>query len=804
MNVGTHKNMDFGTPDSSMQSGADSPLLTPRSSPRMERNDATPKFKMQPMHTPDVIDLLSPDSMTQTPRQTGTDEDEGFIKVVPRNSSQRKSIQTKLPWSTPTPKPLDRQSMPSTGEVRKKPVPLMVQPPMQKQIQIDTFSEILQDRVSEVLSRIEQSETTSLQRITAQMAILQNWEADWQEEQKRAEAGYQAHEDRMTTREKNLKTDETMLLRMHTEIQESLSLANIRFQETKHQMELSFTSWADIARQKFKDDLDGYRSAYQDRTKDFCTDQMQQLEAYLDGYHANARVIQADLLIRLRDDVATAYDEARQQHTEYVRTRAIPPDDDHIPETEPLQHSDSSKLPPQPPGTIPISKRRWAPEVYEQFGQPAEPRPPPMQQYTHSHRPQSPEERYASQHNTPSMPHHPMTATEIDLQVSRYRKASTPTHLRGRDRQSVTVFYNSFVDFSKIYRIPFKILDDVRIDKLDDVTQERLHPMDLLHNQVLYDCYSSAIYARLEEETVLDSSDKLFKGLLQMYNSKRDGYRLLQDLLAATLLVPAQNVGQLSTPPTVTQGTTPYDFACELKEFFACQEQRGRSYATREKSMMYLQGMQQETLHTQASTQLIFDLKQIPEDEVTPIPIRLAFPNNLPLTLLTTAETMNAHQHATINVTRSTTRPYDQEYAARRPDRDRSRERRPSLESGSRASQMGSRTNSRGQSSRPPSGTQTNRIPARNPDVQCMACGTSGHQVVECRILPRVQGCLEYITSKPAEAQDLMRTYRKGQHPDARRIGKRIVLYPDVGFYTCYGYQRSGMSDAGYKGHGGS
>ena len=380
---------------------------------------------------------------------------------------------------------------------------------------------------------------------------------------------------------------------------------------------------------------------------------MQQLEAYLDGYHANARVIQADLLIRLRDDVATAYDDARQQHMDQVRTRAIPPDDDTIPETDPLVHDETSNsppLPPQPPETVPIPKRRWAPEVYERFGQPAEPRPPPVQPFT-----QSPPARYAPSHSHSSMTQHPMTAAEIDLQVSRYRKASTPTHLRGRDRQSVTVFYNSFVDFSKIYRIPFKILDDVRIDKLDDVTQERLHPEDLLHNPVLYDCYSSAIYARLEEETVLDNSDKLFKGLLQMYNSKRDGYRLLQDLLAATLLVPAQNVGQLSTPPTVTQGTTPYDFACELKEFFACQEQRGRSYATREKSMMYLQGMQQETLHAQASTQLIFDLKQIPEDEVTPIPIRLAFPNNLPLTLLTTAETMNAHQHATINVTRSTT-----------------------------------------------------------------------------------------------------------------------------------------------------
>ena len=46
---------------------------------------------------------------------------------------------------------------------------------------------------------------------------------------------------------------------------------------------------------------------------------------------------------------------------------------------------------------------------------------------------------------------------------------------------------------------------------------------------------------------------------------------------------------------------------------------------------------------------------------------------------------------------------------------------------------------------------------------------------MECRILPRVQGSLEYITSKPAEAQDLMRTYRKGQHPDARRMARDVI-----------------------------
>ena len=63
----------------------------------------------------------------------------------------------------------------------------------------------------------------------------------------------------------------------------------------------------------------------------------------------------------------------------------------------------------------------------------------------------------------------------------------------------------------------------------------------------------------------------------------------------------------------------------------------------------------------------------------------------------------------------------------------------------------------------------------RNPDIQCVACGTSGHHVGECRILPLVQGCLEYIASKPTEAQDLMRAYRKSQHPDARRMARDVI-----------------------------
>ena len=39
---------------------------------------------------------------------------------------------------------------------------------------------------------------------------------------------------------------------------------------------------------------------------------------------------------------------------------------------------------------------------------------------------------------------------------------------------------------------------------------------------------TAAIYARHEEEDVLDPSDRLYEGLLQMYNSKRDGNTVLK------------------------------------------------------------------------------------------------------------------------------------------------------------------------------------------------------------------------------------------------------------------------------------
>jgi hypothetical protein len=97
-------------------------------------------------------------------------------------AAREKSIQTKLPWSRSklTPKELNpQQNIPT--ETRPQ-IFKPAQPPT-KQIQTDTFTEILQDRISEALSRIDTREAMSLQRIRAEMATLQQFEMTWQETQ---------------------------------------------------------------------------------------------------------------------------------------------------------------------------------------------------------------------------------------------------------------------------------------------------------------------------------------------------------------------------------------------------------------------------------------------------------------------------------------------------------------------------------------------------------------------------------------------------------------------------------------------
>jgi hypothetical protein len=653
---------------------------------------------------------------------------------------------------------------------------------------METFTDILHDRLQEAFLQMDRKEHQHMQAIEEHMAdIAHRKEALLQREQQLATAQQRFNQRqhiyiaRMNHWEGDVMSQEATVTRKRIELDtamadfdQTISTATTRCNDLADQTKRSMRAWIEVTLEKLKTDLDIYKTAHKAHTEEFCTEQMSALESYLDSYSGHAAGIHANLLVRLRRDITRTYHDIQMANQDTNQHAAIPLDDDTVEDDEamPTQQTGNVTDTPgdTPTVTTPFLARRWKDVDYDTLQQ-LPPRQAPTGPPTASVHP--PPLHTDTPRPFPAPPH-----SDVDQQISRLRKANTPTHLRGRDRKSVTVFYNSFVDFHKIYRVPFKILDDLRIDKLDDVTQERLHPADLLEDPTLYDRYSSAIYARLEEDGVLDPSDQLYQGLLQMYNSKRDGYRLLQDILATTLLVPSKNIGQLSTPPTVQQGTTPYDFACQLKEFYACQLQHNRTYTVREQATMFLQGMQHATPFTHAATQLLHDMHQIPDD--IPLPLRLAFPNNLPLTLLTSAETMRSHSStsATINVTRSTARTTDD----RNPhDRDRSRERRPGYDRRSpRDSSMG-RDSSAGRSARstphrPTSATTIPRPTVRNPDVQCAACATNGHTAMDCRQLPKIAACIEYITTHPTESNATVRQYRRTQHPEHRRMARDRII----------------------------
>ena len=356
-------------------------------------------------------------------------------------------------------------------------------------------------------------------------------------------------------------------------------------------------------------------------------------------------------------------------------------------------------------------------------------------------------------------------------QIGRLRNTSTPYHLRGRDHKSVSVFYNLFVDHCCTFRVPLKILDDVNISKLDDDSESLIPDAYMRMDAHLRDSYGAAIYARLEEENVLDPADPLYTGLLSMYNSRRDGYALLKEILATTLMVQSHDIGPQSTSPTVQRGSTPYNYYCRLNEFYRIQQQRDRQYSVQEQAAMFLQGMAQEPHCTSATHQLLHDLQQIPEE--LPLPKRFRFPA-LPMTLLAHPASQRPST-ATINVTRASRPPSSDDastsFSSRRgyQDCDRSRERRPSLERGSRPPSDG------GRSQRSLTST-TASTSTRNVEVQCKACATNGHTTRECRMFPKVAACMEYAMHNPAEAASQTKQYRQSQHPEALKAKRANII----------------------------
>ena len=246
-----------------------------------------------------------------------------------------------------------------------------------------------------------------------------------------------------------------------------------------------------------------------EKIDDFATNQEQKLVSLLNGYEEHARGLQAKLLTIFHTDLTATYKDTAR--TERHNNQAIPVDEEEISGQAP--NSDIKSIIQEPETHSPPKVSRWANvnqaairAGHSTSATQANDIPTDNRYQAVLEEPQEKLPR-TDTHQSPSQ-----YPTADYQQLARLRAATTPNQLRGRDRKSVCgrIFYNPFVDFNRIYRIPLKILDDIRLDRLDQ-EEENVYPTELREKEPqLYDDYISAIYARLEEDGVLDPNIPLY------------------------------------------------------------------------------------------------------------------------------------------------------------------------------------------------------------------------------------------------------------------------------------------------------
>ncbi|KAI2501046.1 hypothetical protein MHU86_13400 [Fragilaria crotonensis] len=421
----------------------------------------------------------------------------------------------------------------------------------------------------------------------------------------------------------------------------------------------------------------------------YCNEQVESLIADLDNFSGQAHQIQQEILNGVRDGTNEA--------------RTVPIEDEEVIE---------EVIPP------PVSRRtKRFPQVDYQAIMSGRNPPSPLPDKATAPS-EVPEEKY----------------TNTEYQLLRLRAASTPTQLRSRERKAVIKFYNGFVDFVRQYGVPIKTFDQLHIEHLED-PQMTVYPADMLaaESQV-YLRYSAAIYARLEEDGILDPKEPTYSGLLQIGGKE-------------------SQPPQYTTP--VDSTAHPFEFASQLQEFFQCQTNYQRHYTEREQVLMFLQGMQQVRRYALSAAQLVHDLEQQPATGF--LAHRLGF-LQIPITLdshpatLPMPSTPDVYAPARLNVTRANA---------------------DSTSPTARRSNSGNRNRRDGDAVR-----DTRRGARPTKDVQCPACATYGHELVDCKVLPKLAACLEYIQTHTTTVQNTLQKYRNLNHPNNRqsRQNTREVL----------------------------
>jgi hypothetical protein len=103
--------------------------------------------------------------------------------------------------------------------------------------------------------------------------------------------------------------------------------------------------------------------------------------------------------------------------------------------------------------------------------------------------------------------------------------------------------------------VPIRYTQELHID-------HSTNPKSL--DPALYQLYSSAIYTKLEEDGALSITITAYQGLLKQFSLRRDGYKVLKEIMRPFIPSSQQPAMSANTPPTFGPPECLHDYASDL------------------------------------------------------------------------------------------------------------------------------------------------------------------------------------------------------------------------------------------------
>ena len=325
-------------------------------------------------------------------------------------------------------------------------------------------------------------------------------------------------------------------------------------------------------------------------------------------------------------------------------------------------------------------------------------------------------------HQTQSLADIKLHGPSADL-IARFHKQFKATV---ENEKHLLTFYQQIHSQGKAYGILLRDIKDIRPD-FD------LCPSDVSHHARTV--MKIALYQRLQDADCVSSDYIDAHNHLSAYSNNSDGYAALYQMLR--MVHPYLMEGsKLYNAPKLSEATDLFRYAAMCRNYFLFQEIQNRIYTEKEQSEMFLQNVD-DPFYLSGRAQCLTELGVATIDGSSTVRISNMKFANLPTTLQQYTNKLNMHSSSSPIV---------------RAVKD------------SRSYQQIRRNNN-----------PQHRSPSYEP-FACLGCGTWGHKVTRCKIVPRIALALDYIKQKPKHVEKLVEEYKRINNKATKRSTVRVLL----------------------------